>query len=68
MDAGQVGDLGLLILVGLGWFAFNLWNDRRVRYRCHARQRSFGTCRTPVARAGDRCKVHISRRHRSVGP
>lgn len=65
MDAG---DWGVLILAGLAWVLFNQWNDTRTRHRCNARQGTWGLCRTPVARKGDRCSVHVSRRSRSLGP
>lgn len=65
MDAG---DWGVLVLAAAAWAAFNVWNDRRVRYRCNARQGTWGLCREPVAGPGVRCPAHISRRHRSIGP
>lgn len=63
------GETWALALLGLFvWTIFNRWNDGRIRARCGARDGAWGLCREPVARRGDRCSQHVSRRHRSIGP
>jgi len=62
------GDWGLLLLGGLAWALINQWRDTRIRFRCGARQGTFGVCREPVGGPGMRCGKHVSRRRRSPGP
>lgn len=63
------GDWAVVVLLGIAWQLFNVWNDTRVRYRCHARvPDSIRGCRTPVAARGVRCSAHVGRRARSFGP